>query len=886
MTTRDTNGSETGLAEALTALRRRLDDARATRGLTQTQLARAANLGRTTVNQALSPNAPPPTKDTVGALARALRLDPSPLLDLLATTTGNGERDDQARVLGRPIADWDPLDLEVHPAVPAPSTMAGDAPRPGALPGYVRRPHDEALAETVAAAAAGQSRMAVLVGSSSTGKTRACWEAIQPLAGAGWRLWHPFDPSRAEAALADLEHVHPRTVVWLNEAQHYLGAGGSVGERLAAALATLLTDSDRRPVLVLGTLWPEYTDAYTTLPRAGEEDPHSRARELLAGRLIHVPDHFNAAATASAQALAALGDRQLAHALQHARDDRFTQFLAGAPELLRRYETASPPARAILQVVMDARRLGTGLHIPLAFLEAAAEDYLTDNEYDALDDNWLEQALADLGRTVHGNLAPLRRIRPRRTHGAPASPPPQSGPAYQLADYLEQHGRTERRMQCPPESFWHAASEHIDDHDDLGRLAEAALHRYRLQWAFLLHQRSSCDRRPYQACVSEFVARHMHSDAADVITKRAADEGETWAMLSLAREGWRADDLETAEIYAHRAANAGDPDGLYYLGHIREDAGDRAGANEFICEAADHGHEQALLLLADAFRAEGDRGHEMGAVREAAELGSVTGLGRFLKMLQEDRDDEQLTQVGWQVAVACGLPGMLLYAGVRRNAGDSSAYEDLMKRTAGVPDAVTLARIAEEMHRRGDETSSEGFALRAAAAGEAEAWGILVDLRLGAGDTRGAETFAKKAAAAGDTLPLLILAEAHEEAGDHAKAENLAQQAAAAGDTYALLTLADLRMNAGDAAGAELLGLQASSWGNAEALLWVAGLREKAGDTNAAEKYARQAADAGVFSETSYSVGDERWLPNQVAAQWPYGLDANGTPSGPWHLSG
>ncbi|MEU8927385.1 hypothetical protein AB0D10_41805 [Kitasatospora sp. NPDC048545] len=75
------------------------------------------------------------------------------------------------------------------------------------LPGYVARGHDRELGTAVAEAAGGRSGMLVLVGSSSTGKTRACWEAVQPLAGHGWTQWHPFDPTRAEAALADLERV-------------------------------------------------------------------------------------------------------------------------------------------------------------------------------------------------------------------------------------------------------------------------------------------------------------------------------------------------------------------------------------------------------------------------------------------------------------------------------------------------------------------------------------------------------------------------------------------------------------------------------------------------------------------------------------------------------
>ncbi len=51
-----------------------------------------------------------------------------------------------------------------------------------ALPGYVPRQHDQMLAHAVGDVTSGRSRMVVLVGTSSTGKTRACWEAIQPLA--------------------------------------------------------------------------------------------------------------------------------------------------------------------------------------------------------------------------------------------------------------------------------------------------------------------------------------------------------------------------------------------------------------------------------------------------------------------------------------------------------------------------------------------------------------------------------------------------------------------------------------------------------------------------------------------------------------------------------
>jgi hypothetical protein len=121
-------------------------------------------------------------------------------------------------VAGRRLEEMaDPFVLEVHRPV-----QPDDAP-PGLplLPPYVPREHDQVLGQLVRAAAAGRSGIAVLVGGSSTGKTRACWEALALLRDQDppWRLWHPIDPSRPDAALAKLPGIGPRTVVWLNEAQ-------------------------------------------------------------------------------------------------------------------------------------------------------------------------------------------------------------------------------------------------------------------------------------------------------------------------------------------------------------------------------------------------------------------------------------------------------------------------------------------------------------------------------------------------------------------------------------------------------------------------------------------------------------------------------------------
>ena len=138
-----------------------------------------------------------------------------------------------------------PFALEVHRPVEP------HVPQPGLpeLPAYVPREHDAALAHVVTAAAAGTSGIAVLVGGSSTGKTRACWEALALLRDQDppWRLWHPIDPSRPDAALRELPGLRPRTVVWLNEAQFYLDTADGMGARVAAGLRELLCDRSPRP---------------------------------------------------------------------------------------------------------------------------------------------------------------------------------------------------------------------------------------------------------------------------------------------------------------------------------------------------------------------------------------------------------------------------------------------------------------------------------------------------------------------------------------------------------------------------------------------------------------------------------------------------------------
>ncbi|GAA4199943.1 hypothetical protein [Microbispora amethystogenes] len=369
--------------------------------------------------------------------------------------------------------------LEVHRAIDA-----GTVGLP-ALPAYVERDHDRALRDIVKHAATGDSRIAVLVGGSSTGKTRACWEALHWLRAQPepWRLWHPIEPSRPEAVLADLARIGPHTVIWLNEAQFYL-QDGERGERVAAALRNLLRNARRGPVLVLATLWPEY---WYTLTRWAEPDRHAHARELLTGADIEVPAAFTGT-DMGALALQVGKDSRLAKAADHARDGRITQYLAGAPVLMSRYRNAPPAAKELIHAAMDARRLGCGQELPWALLVEAVPYYLADADWEQLDaDRWSDEAVAYLappGKAIQkiftrvtSRPPPGGSNRAERTgRAAPAQfAGPQTGPMYVLADYLDQHGARDRADRLPPEEFWTVAALHAlpGDLAALGRAAQA-----------------------------------------------------------------------------------------------------------------------------------------------------------------------------------------------------------------------------------------------------------------------------------------------------------------------------------------------------------------------------------------------------------------------------
>ncbi|MFD0345991.1 hypothetical protein ACFQ0M_07740 [Kitasatospora aburaviensis] len=286
-------------------------------------------------------------------------------------------------------------------------SIATGAEHASVLPLYVRRRHDEELELAIEQAQA-RSVMKVLVADSSCGKTRALHEALRHLRPASrWRLWQPLSAERLLSVLGT-NGLDPYTVLWLNESQLYLD--GDRGERVGEELRRLLAGGNG-PVLVLGTLWKDHHRRLTAHVTSPDADHHAQVRELLAGRCISVSDRFSDEELRRAAELSQC-DGRLAEALRHS-GGRITQYLAAGPLLVQRYEHAAPATRAVIEAAMDARRLGHGRDLPLSLLMEAAPDYMTDSEWNQVDENWKEQALAYATESLRGADGVLTFIRTR-----------------------------------------------------------------------------------------------------------------------------------------------------------------------------------------------------------------------------------------------------------------------------------------------------------------------------------------------------------------------------------------------------------------------------------------------------------------------------------------
>ncbi|MFM9709118.1 helix-turn-helix domain-containing protein [Streptomyces galilaeus] len=799
--------SEVGPARA--ELHRRLNDALAHARLNKTQLASRTGLGRTTVSQAFNANAPVPSAETVAALARALNAPADELLELRRTVAKDAVTAlEEGSGPGKPIAAWNPHDLEVHRAIKvSPAVHEAGAQALAVLPHYVHREHDDELHDLIAAAMAGSSRMAVLVGSSSTGKTRACWEAVQPLAGAGWRLWHPIAPAHSESLLEGLPAVQPRTVIWLNETQHYVG--GARGEEVAAALRELLRTSGRAPVLVLGTMWEERWREAVRVPLPGQRDTHAQRRSLLDGVCIRVPDRFGASAMRTLRSHAA-GDARLAEALERAPQGQVAQYLGGGPALVERYTAASPLERALLDAAMDACRLGHGPRLPGTLLEQAVPHYLLEQECTTVRPALIRRALDELCQPLRGGRGPFTRIRPAGVDTDAEAD------HYQLADYLEHHGRRSRARVAPAAGLWEVLLLR-GARDSLLAVAESAEERGFLRLAVLM----MC------AAAENGIAR------ARSILSRTLRENEWWEPLAL----WCQEDAATG----NETATSNLAIAMLHTGRINE-------AMEWCDRAAERGQADVLQDMGWSLGQVGRREEALLMFQRAAAAGSRSATHMVATMLQLlGRTDEALAI--HQTAAADGSIHAAIYAAhlleYQERRDEAMALLLAHSRHAGPANSQEL--LAELLRLIGTQAHwLDDFAAKIDTELSLSAAPIMATLYTMAGREEEARFWTVRSAEAGDTTAMAKLAQEHDTNGSWDEANKWYQQAIEAGHKPSKLHLARLLQKQGKPAAALTAYQEAAKAGDSAALPHIAELITTTDTENAAFNWLITHADAAM----------------------------------------
>ncbi len=211
----------------------------------------------------------------------------------------NSISDPDGSVMSPPVAmrvdAADPRMLGVHASIQIDGMTDG-------LPAYVPRDVDPHLRRLLADH--GRGVFVLLVGRSSSGKTRTLFEAVRAMM-PDWSLAHPASAEEIRI----LASVPPaRAVVWLDELQRMLQ-----DERpLTAAIVRRLHHAG---VVLVGTMWPEEYDERITPREAGSDDRHTADRELLRlATVIEIDDQLSSDERARAESLAG-SDKRLRLAL-------------------------------------------------------------------------------------------------------------------------------------------------------------------------------------------------------------------------------------------------------------------------------------------------------------------------------------------------------------------------------------------------------------------------------------------------------------------------------------------------------------------------------------------------------------------------------------------
>jgi tetratricopeptide (TPR) repeat protein len=304
----------------------------------------------------------------------------------------------------------DPIMLGVHPA-PLLTGLASPVGKPVGerVPAYVPRDLDGVLRDQLA-----NSCFVIVVGDSSAGKSRAAFEAVSSLED---RVLIVPGSREALAAAIDKAASTRRCVLWLDDLEGFLGAGG-----LSRADIVRVLGGRRSHRVIVATLRSAEEALLTDESSTDEGGWQARqgVREVLElAYRIRLPRLFSQPEIERARTQA--WDPRIADAVARASEYGVAEYLAAGPELMRDWEDAwspntdprapsHPRAAALIAAAVEIRRSGFTSPLPRALVTEVHEHYLQERGGSRLRPETVADAWAWATRTRRATTALLQSV--------------------------------------------------------------------------------------------------------------------------------------------------------------------------------------------------------------------------------------------------------------------------------------------------------------------------------------------------------------------------------------------------------------------------------------------------------------------------------------------
>ncbi|MFV2020610.1 hypothetical protein [Micromonospora sp. LOL_023] len=383
------------------------------------------------------------------------------------------------------------------------------------LPAHIPREVDVKLRALLLAPES--MKFVLLLGGSSVGKTRAAYEGIRACL-PEYQVLVPSD-NRDILWMLDRKLRKP-LVVWLDELQRFLiDQPDHFDKGHLLALWSL-----RKPVVVIGTMWPDHYQAFLEPSRGDRMSEKSdRARQVInMAQLLYVQEHLAPTEMSTAKVLAEKDPR-----IKIALDDKnygVTQVLAGAPDLVDRWIYANRQEKSVITAAIDIGRMGIGGPLSDLLLKTAAQVYMDSETLARAPVDWYDSAISYAIKPLKGAVSAL----------IPVAGIAGITEGYRLADYLIQYGGKAMSSQFIPNALWRIVAEQVHDPTDLKSLGDAAELRGLYGYAESALRRSMAG---------------GNSDAGNLLVRLLEDQGRSEDAIVVARSAAATGDARSVEVF-------------------------------------------------------------------------------------------------------------------------------------------------------------------------------------------------------------------------------------------------------------------------------------------------------------------------------------------------